>query len=417
MPVAVIVSIAVAIVSIAGVVTFLLLRRRRAPTLRSDKGRDALMNDIAAWNEGTKVSAGLIFIVRNDLSVEVQMTTGKHATFAINLKVPQDAYPQSYTPPDIETWKTPLTCKHLPTLTFTLESRLDRFGEVTRLNRKFHSGDIAFDKAVHINTSASPEVVAAVCRRGEVRDAIRRLLASGFEKVVAFGAHAPVVASATRPPAVARHKERQQETLDDLALIATGLPALAPGHVTSAGSTRNVNFALLACVSTVFAIVAQVALNNAWPEFADGARSTGTWWGFVAFLASIPLVYAIVRGFSNSVVTFLISLGALVVTMPLVGGLLLSSTNALFDGSSPEIVKAEVVHSYISTGKTTNYYISVRRLDTNDQEEFSVDSSFYYCAAASRHLNLTIRAGALGWEWIDKMETPHKKSEERCVYD
>jgi hypothetical protein len=300
-----------------------------------------------------------------------------------------------------------------PTILLRRERWTDRLGKALGLNREVQIGDAAFDRAVYIESDAPDAVLHWLLGDATRRRAALDVFALGFSELTIHGRWSLLSASRPRPRTVHLDAGVVRDVARCLSLLAPGIPAHDPRDDAAMRAASSVVPGVLAVIAVVAALavpVATFALRDAFHPIADDLYFVALPVAGSLFVLALPLVGLAVRGHSDSFRTFLAAALALLWLMPpsTVGAFLL--INALADTAPSARRPSRVVDHSFSTGKGAGYRLWLAGLRKGD-ETFKVEVSgdTYLRVATSGAVVVTTGPGALGFEWIRRIDPAPKR--------
>jgi len=123
--------------------------------------------------------------------------------------------------------------------------------------------------------------------------------------------------------------------------------------------------------------------------------------GAVAWMIWLPICGRLVRGRSDAMRNFLISMLTLVFGAPIICDGAIVFANAFFDQSPPVTHKTKVTRKWTTRGKSTSYHTEVQSWRPADSGIQFSGSSFYNSKQVGSPVTVVSKAGALGYEWIE----------------
>ncbi len=350
------------------------------------------------------------FLYRNH-RFSLSRARGKHAHLTMCLLPPDPKrYERSFAPPELlaqeglETIKW-LTNQWIPTVVLTSENRANRLGKVLGLNREIQFGDPVFDDSIYIDTRASAEIVTSMLGVAKVRGAVMALNEM-FPTVTLF--HKNAVIHCHRAGTLPEEEELRivGDALDRLLLILGQMPPVkiqTAGHVPMARSSW---VATLSFVLMVFFVCAFGVAHEWWPTFEDMHLDRPSVWGLGMWVAWVPVLWLLVRGFSNSLLCWSMSVIFSLVMMPCMAISVGTAVNVVTGSvqETPVVVDLKSIHTSRSSkgGTSTSYLIWRRPVDPNVKKtRFSVSSSEYHFLKRGKEETILTGRGALGWVWVE----------------
>ncbi len=385
--------------------------------ITTQKKHTEVMGTIAERRKATNINGNNMTVDEGSYKMTVTQVSGKHAHFTIRGSVPgDDRYPASFTPltQSDRTRARPLLSKYPPAIDFINEKFHHKLGKFIRINREFQTGDVEFDRKVYINTDAPAEIVTAVTGNIPARRAILSLLKAGYRQVSVFERGALVRATVQHPmkeagtPAFDHHTRCVADIMDNLPPVQVELP--------DKGATSRPMKMALASIVWAFVMLFVTMLTLDWWDTFELTPYTHGGWGALALLGlSLPVLIAVMRGFSNSFVSLLIFMASMSFGAPTTGIFLAKSVNALADFGPTRVVDAKVTNRWYSKSKnSTNYYV---RLDPGPRVgpdgKFRISSDLYYDLSQGDVISVTVGDGAFGWVWVDEIHNKRLKKSKR----
>lgn len=281
------------------------------------------------------------------------------------------------------------------------ETSIDRLGKHLRINREVQTGDAAFDAAAYVESDASDADVERVLGAADVRRHAYALLEQGFSRVVLPTGAGPLVASRD-PGGIGLEPEAVRAACLDLERAATAIPpppeGARPPRLWLAGP-------LTAVVSAVLAFVGFYLFTwtrEAHYPLVHGATTFGLGLGLLAWISSMPLVGALVRGRSGSFRMFGACFCLLLVGFPLAGAGLAAALNARMDEAEPVLHHARVLSKGSRSYKgSTSYYVRVDGFSERESElELPIERDVFTSVNEGEHVVVLVGRGRFGWSWL-----------------
>ncbi len=327
---------------------------------------------------------------------------------SISLQTPGSKYPRSFVPlDDGEARTSPIHLKQLPTLELTLEDRFDRLGKRLAINLELQTGDEAFDQKIYINTQAQKHVALSILRGASLRRAIIKLLEAGYTSVYLFEGTAPVSVVRKGSEVVHHDEATLARHLDWMVTIAQNLPRVEARNPTwFALWTRAVTVAALSAVFSIPSALFYWMTNDFWPTFSYMASISGVILGLVFWVPTLCLIIALSRGYSNGFAFARFSAFNALVGLCCIYVFLTHAFNALPDTSPREEIEAVVLNKYHKRHKKSSikrYYLEVDPAPYGPVTDLRVSEDD--ARKASDRVILITRKGALGWRWVEDIDT------------
>ncbi len=311
----------------------------------------------------------------------------------------------------------PLASFSSPRILLRSEGWADRLGKRLELNREVQIGEPDFDRAVYIESDAPDHVVACVLGDPARRRAVLDVLAAGFAEVRIHDGSSLVAASRPRPGAVHLRSAVVRDVARCLAVLAPAIPAREPladavpagaGGCVRGAAVLLLGLAILAGLLGAAGVM--VTIRDAYPPVTGDVYLLAVPVGASLVVVALLLLALAVRGRSTSFRVF-VMVGALIVyAVPCytVGAFL--GINGAGDISKPALRPSRVVDRWATTGKNAGRHLRLAGLRRGDAPfELEVDASTYDKLAAGNAVVVTTGAGALGWEWIRRIDPAPKR--------
>ncbi|HEY3449778.1 MAG TPA: hypothetical protein VGK67_25715 [Myxococcales bacterium] len=299
----------------------------------------------------------------------------------------------------------------LPRLVARHETALDRFGKRLRINRELQTGDPEFDAKVYLESSESARVLHRLLGEGEVRRALSSLLQAGYFSVTLGPDGLALTGRRLQKPD--ELKAPVASALELLAPLRAALPAFDSAELNPERRARGDRLMGFVVLFFVAGVCGRYLLPTGLVDYGSPALHTtqDRVHGYVGigWLIAIPLVWAYVRGHSRSLrnllVIVLMSFYPLLVLVPEA----FFAANALLDGG-PAVhavvgVQGKKTHHRGPTeGASLQVSCWLHPADPKDVIGLDVSRDTFERFSAGDAVQLTLRPGAFGWQWIQKLE-------------
>jgi hypothetical protein len=303
------------------------------------------------------------------------------------------------TPPD-DTSRNPFMDRGRPKLILRKKTEIDQLGTLWGIDRKFKTGDEAFDADVTIETQDPEAHVMAVIESDVVRRTVRKLFAGGSNWITVDGDSNTVLAP-VRPgmDGMAFDPVHLEVVIDQLATIAGALAAFDGPRpkrkvhpIAWVGLTIVVLLAALPFLVWADSSAALVRTPDTMECYALGSLLT---------LPILAVLFLLLRRRSAALVAMLLTFPIIVVIGGLCGGSSLMIVNAKLDKGERQQHLTEVVSRHTETGDTnTTNVVTVRDWrNTRGTIEIGVGNGAYDRSLPGAKYRITTGAGRLGWEW------------------
>lgn len=315
----------------------------------------------------------------------------------------------------------------LPELELSVETEGDRRGKRLGISREIQTGDRAFDDRVYVDSDEPDARVARALASAEVRAAALELLATfgavhtgptgvtleargeyrsllepeRFERLLA-AVHALVsgIAAADREGAASAYR--------DAAPVRAPVASPRRPFLTSRLHRVLVVSPALSLLGTVV-LLTSMAYSQWWRPVAGGSMvALGLAAGAALGALLVPVLALLIRGRSSSYRRFVFLAILLGATLVALGPGALVAINARADRSpaAEHVVPIDAVESKSDDdSKSTTVEVHAAWRPSRERLTFDLDGEHPELRAGVRW-HVVSRAGALGWEWI-----------ERCTYE
>lgn len=396
-------TLVIGVAFIGGLVALIVWLKRREPKTPGAGGME--IGALEHRYKGQRDAKGWVSFRHEGALVRAYQQAGKDPTFTTNLDLPGSGYPERFLSPDAGVEQTPMESRYHPLITFTQEGGAQRTGKRLGINREVQIGDGPFDAAVYITASAPDELVHRVCQQIEVREAIQGLLREGYTHVEIFGTLAPVSVTCRAAPPSVRSEASHRTTLERLHTIARALPAITiakPGKVRSDLQSKVTTMLwTLAFVSLLLNVGAVQGIDT----FGNQMLTATLKMTPVVLVPLLVVLFALMRGRSESFLNQLLSGLALLVLVPCATSAALRLGNMLPDDGPGRQVEALIVERWTTTQKSSTYYhVQVEPEDASlPPSEFTVSYNSYLCLSPGTKARLWVREGALQIPWMESI--------------
>jgi hypothetical protein len=281
-----------------------------------------------------------------------------------------------------------------PAFVLRREHWVDRLGERIGLNRRIRTGDAPFDQAVFIETRSPEADVKRALADEALRGAVRSLLEEGAEAVVLD----PKGLTAVCPYApVGSRAALFERGAAPLSRAAPLIPVFSAGRAASPGNRLQAAAPIVALLG-VFA-----------GRFLDGPAPYGPHASFIGIGGGLALSVLIaaalvffMRGHSDSVRRVAAFSFAALLLVPSIAYSTVCNVNSRLDTSPPAVHSARVVGKDVRHHKNgATYSLDLVSWRPGEQAtRIEVTSRLYLGTSIGDRIDVTTRAGRLGWEWI-----------------
>ncbi len=304
------------------------------------------------------------------------------------------------TPPDDTRPRNPLMDRGRPKMILRRKTGIDRLGARWGIDRKFKTGDEAFDADVAIETQDPEAHVMAVIESDVVRHAVRELFVPGANWVTIDGDLNTVVAPVRlATDGTTFDVVHLDAVIDQLARIAGALAAFD-------GPRPKRKVHPIAWVGLTFIVMFVAMPFLIWAD--SSSPIVRTWDTVVCYalgaLSTLPILavlFLLVRGRSAALVLMLLTFPLLVMMGGMDGGSILKIVNAKLDKSARQQHLTEVVSRDTETSDSgTRNVVTVRDWrHARRTIEIGVGDGAYDRSLPGAKYRITTGAGRLGWEW------------------
>lgn len=291
----------------------------------------------------------------------------------------------------------------------TTEGGWDSFFKGIGLAAEQQAGDPRFDGEVYITCDqvALGETLRA---HPAARDAVLRLLHHGVDRIFSDGA-----------AVWAETKEENHHVPGILENLQSLRAALLQVDANSLHSRLDAFFwKAVAIESLVWSIAAygipgfiELTWNRdtvylaAWPVFR-----TGFLWSLAVLAGLLVLVIALLRGSSRGHRVIVESVAVLLIGVPFSTVQAVSDINIHLDDTPPTLVHSAVKAKNIEVNRerrrsSTHYYLDLVPTSPGGQAlegTIEVEPSLYHAVAEGKQVTARLRAGRLGFRWIESIE-------------
>ena len=288
----------------------------------------------------------------------------------------------------------------LPKVRLRKENSTDRVGKRIGLNRELQTRDAVFDENVYTESNAADEAVLKLLAREQVRAAALLLLKNGHPQVD-FGKAGVQIQSSGSNSSVVFNLEGFNEAAGALTLIADNLPDYADWETQSAWLTGGTFIAIGSVAGLIALLVFTAVVSGTYRTLEWAPWLVGWGFGAGAWLLWLPVCGRLVRGRSDAMRNFLISMIVLMAGLPLGGGGAVVFANGYWDTSPAVPHQTVVTRKWTTRSKnSTNYHTEVRGWRAGETLKFS-GYSYYHSKQVGTPALVITRGGAFGWEWIE----------------
>lgn len=290
-------------------------------------------------------------------------------------------------------------------ISFIRESSFHKFVKYLKLSSELQTNDKQFDDSVYINCRNNM-FAKTVLTSTDIKKSIYRLFfnINQLEKINVTKDGAEMVLSPCELNSLEKNfLEENLPVLDQILNRISTVPKI--GTVTP--FIFDAFWYAFFGIYLIGGVGLFTAANSKYEPIFSSAYLSGFLNGLAAFAVLIFILYFSVRGKSNSHIIFFIclSLGLTGIFFTGTGATLFY--NGYFDKS--EAVKREIViyNKYKTRNKnSTNYYLNFYHWNFKTKTiSVSVSSEFYYKIKINDRLPLITRPGALGFEWMEDIES------------
>ncbi len=372
-------------------------RRQQVERVEIERRFRELAKDLGAREEG-----GGFALEMDEQPFTLRLSDARGSANGLELETPVEA---KDAPPSLRPGARP-AIEGRPWVLLRRENWADRLGKRLRINREVQTGDAAFDDAVYLESDASDADVARVLGAPEVRRRILQLFAQGCQQV-SINDGGPRLA-VTRDPQASLDASAVRATCQDCSIIAAGLPSFRGA---ASRPPRWVSGPVAMVASAVAAFGGFVAASSAYEDYyplGSEAIWAGVMVGLGAWLVTMPLVGALVRGRSGSFRVFAACFFLLLIALPLAGvGLAIGLNGKLDDAAATEQRARVTSRSSKKLKSGTSYYVQVEGWqDAHAPVIVPVSSEVYASVREGEDVVVRIGRGRFGWEWLQGIRRP-----------
>jgi hypothetical protein len=294
------------------------------------------------------------------------------------------------------------TTEPLPAMRLRRENSTDRAGKRIGLNRELETGDSVFDQNVYTESNADDKNVLRTLSSEGVRKGALFILERGGFQHIDLGKKGVVAEYSGSSNTSVFDQQQFDESLGALAMIAAGLPHFAEWETNTPWWTMG-KFVMIGSIVALVGGLIFTAISAANYRPLDWSPWLWGWaLGAVAWVFWIPICGRLVRGRSDSMRNFLISVILFVFGLPIIGGGAFVFANGFFDSSPPVPHVTRVTRQWTSRSKnSTNYHTEVQGWRPGDVGIHFGGSGFYHSKKQGSPVTVISKAGAFGYEWIE----------------
>jgi hypothetical protein len=300
----------------------------------------------------------------------------------------------------------------LPRLVVRRETGIDRFGKRLRINRELQAGDPSFDPKVYLESDELDRTLQKLLGVAQVRTLLLALLDAGYRSVTLGPAGISLGLTRVGRRVVPVDAAAVKIALELLAPLKAALPEFFPDDLRTPGRARGDLAAAVAVLAFIAGIFARYVLPTGLVDYGSPAliatqnRVAGG--AMVAWLIFIPLFWAYVRGHSRSFRNLLVVVLMGAYPMLTIAPEALFAANSLLDRGGATSARVTVRSKKTYHGKVDKAYLRVscwvHPADPKDDVSLLVSRKTYDRFKDADRVDLTLRPGALGWQWIEKFE-------------
>jgi hypothetical protein len=296
-----------------------------------------------------------------------------------------------------------------PPVRIYAEGGFERLGKRLGLNREVQTGDEEFDRRVYLDTPLPPEAVRDIAGRAGLRRGVLTVLEQGFDQVELDHEGILVTRDVEHPQELVR--TRLDQTLSAVAEVAASLRGINPAWSRQRRSAWPLWVTGIGAAAAVAGVVALYVASGAWPPAGFGPLTTGVAAGAVAWLLAMAVLVRLLWGRSDALLHLTLSAVVLLVALPTLGAAALYAANGSFDRSPPVVRQTVLRSKWVSRSRGVRvagplrarqrrYYVMV--LDGSQLRTLRVPQALYDSVKPGASLMVSVRPGALGWEWDEK---------------
>ena len=302
-----------------------------------------------------------------------------------------------------------------PAILLRREGLLDRIGKRLGLNREVQIGDALFDRAVYIESDAPDGVVRWLLDHPGRRGAVLAILAAGFSELRVHEDGSLLSALRSRPGPAHLQADTIRTVARSLALLAPAIPASeAPGAGEGPPGRARANAVALAILGGLVLILGapglMIVLRDAYPPVTGDLYEVALPVAGGLYLAAVIVLGLVVRGHSDSLRVFLLLAGVLLFLLPCYTVSAFVGINGALDGATPARHPSRILERSVTHGKNPTCHLRFAGL-RRGEEAVEVKLPVARCDAFAQGDAITVStgAGALGWEWIERVEAVRKR--------
>ena len=375
--------------------------RKRDNRLVPPPAPSALLGTLAAHLGVTPSSPSEISFEREGYRFVVTVTPGAMVMVSVSLQAGrhEGGYRDGALRDDTRP-RNPFMDRGRPKMILRRRTQLDRLGTRWRIDRKFKTGDEAFDADVAIETEDPDAHVMAVIESDVVRRAVRELFVAGSNGITIDGDLNTVFVP------VRQGMDATTFDLADLEAVIARLAAIASAVAAFDGprpkrKAHPVVWVGLTFVATFVAMPFLIWADSSSPLVRTWDTVECYALGSLLTLPILAVLFLLIRGRPAALLLILLTFPLVVMMGGLDGGSILMIVNAKLDRSERHQHLTEVVsrHTETSDSGTTNVVTVRDWRDARRQIEIGVGNGAYDRSLPGAKYRITIGAGRLGWEW------------------
>jgi hypothetical protein len=284
----------------------------------------------------------------------------------------------------------------MPALWIRRELGLDRAAKAVGLEREVQVGDVAFDQAAFISSSAPDAVVKSVLEPAEVRRLLQEIIQRGYSVFLSKeGLRASTLVgfwSSVDEAAIA-------PLLELLSKLSAALPAVDAVHASPLRRPSSpivvILHVMLTCFAAMFLLV-MGAKDLVHPPVASGHVALALLSGLVLWPPVVYVAARMLRGRPLVMLELFAVAVALLGVAPFVGGYALFAVNSGLDHAAATHRRARVLDHY----KRNSHTVWVEGQGAGAEREKIIVPSSIPVVSVGDTLEFDSHPGALGWPWI-----------------
>lgn len=271
----------------------------------------------------------------------------------------------------------------------------------------------AFARAVVVESAAPPEIVSATLASPETRGAVLGLLRAGCPEIklhAAAGTLSVTVRAGSLEPIAAQDEliAAVDRALPLLADLRAALPLFSPGGPTWRGRVIDWLGPLLGFVVVVGGVVLTLVGMLRWEPEGSGPFRLAAYLGLPLWALVVPLVFLLARGRPGWPRTFALTVVPLLLGLPAFVAGAATMINAKLDRGPATVHAVEILRKETRSARNgTRHLLHLQSWRPGPSEVLEVSPKEHAAAREGQKVQIRVRAGRLGWRWVEGWELPH----------